>query len=394
MKPTLVQWGAGNIGRSFIGQVFSRGGYRVIFIDIDQKLVARLNDAGRYVVEAVSREGSEKWPVEGVSALHASQTDAIREAVASTDVLSVSVGKQVLGRIAGQLADAIAYRHASRPDAPLDIIIAENIHHGAEYLASLLNVRLPAGFPLERYVGLVETSIGKMVPIQDPSTPLVLRAEAYNRLIVDRDGFLGPVPSIPDLEAVSPISAYVDRKLFIHNLGHAAAAYLGYRKHPDLPLIADVLEDPEIFDQVRKTMVQSMEILLHLHPGVFTQTDLERHIDDLLMRFGNRFLGDTVFRVGRDLQRKLRYDDRIMGIIMQAQQIGMAWNRIGRVFVAALSFTCRDSDGKRWEPDDTFLRELEGLDRRSAVDKASALNASGLAPDIRDAVLSAFELIA
>lgn len=393
MKPTFVQWGGGNIGRSFIGQVFSRSGYHITVIDIDQNLVDVLNSRGRYVVEAVSKSGTERIGVDDVSALHVNQTKLVEEAISSCSLMGVSVGKNAWPHIAGPLAKAILNRHQRRPDSPLDIILAENIHNGAAFVAALLKTHLPADFPLSSFVGLIETSIGKMVPIQDPSDPLVLRSEPYNELIVDKKGFLNPIPKVVDLHPVHPIGAYVDRKLFIHNMGHAATAYIGYQIDPSATYIAEVLEQPAVFSQVRKTMMQSMEILLHLYPKVFTRKDLERHIDDLLMRFGNRRLGDTIFRVGRDLKRKLRYDDRLMGIIIEAQGIGMAWNRIGQAYLAAFGFTATDVDGKPWSADSEFLKGLEGLEREEAICKASSWKESTLPEDLCHTIAQAFRMI-
>ncbi len=393
VKPTFVQWGGGNIGRSFIGQVFSRSGYYVVFIDIDSKLVETLNAHHHYVVEAVSRDGMERLQVDDVSALHADWHKEVEDAIIDADLMGVSVGKNAWKHIAKQLAHAILARHKKRPDAPLDIILAENIHHGAQFVTDLLMEHLPKNFPLETYVGLIETSIGKMVPIQRASTPLVLRAEPYNELIVDREGFRNPIPKVKDLNPVHPIAAYVDRKLFIHNLGHACAAYIGYIAHPEKQLIAQVLEDPAVFNQVRKTMLQSMEILLHIYPKVFTKKDLERHIDDLLLRFGNRALGDTVFRVGRDLRRKLRYDDRLMGIIIEAQKIGMAWNRIGQAYLAALDFRATDSDGNTWQADVEFLEELPNAKEDDVICQASSWQASTLDEQLLNTIAQAFKLI-
>ena len=47
-KKKMVQFGAGNIGRSFIGQLFSRSGYEVVFIDINKELVKELNKKRAY----------------------------------------------------------------------------------------------------------------------------------------------------------------------------------------------------------------------------------------------------------------------------------------------------------------------------------------------------------
>jgi len=43
IKKKMLQFGAGNIGRSFIGQLFSRSGYEVVFVDINRELIKELN---------------------------------------------------------------------------------------------------------------------------------------------------------------------------------------------------------------------------------------------------------------------------------------------------------------------------------------------------------------
>ena len=57
---------------------------------------------------------------------------------------------------------------------------------------------LPHDYPLNELVGLVETSIGKMVPIMSQKDleedPLQVFAEPYNTLIVSKKGFKNPIP--------------------------------------------------------------------------------------------------------------------------------------------------------------------------------------------------------
>jgi len=391
MKPQFVQWGAGNIGRSFIGQVFANSGYGVTFVDIDTTLINALNETSSYVVQFVSGSDIKELVIEGVCALDARDQEKVDEAIAQADLMGVSVGKNVWPHIASSLALAIVARHKQKPDTPIDIILAENIHHASSFVSSLLRPHLPSGFPFTTYVGLVETSIGKMVPIQEKEDPLTLRSEPYNELIVDKEGFLQPIPPITDLYPVTPIDAYVDRKLFIHNLGHATAAYLGYSKHPDKPLIADVLEDTEVVLLVRKAMMQSSEVLLKHYPEVFTRTSLNEHIDDLLSRFSNKALGDTIFRVGRDLTRKLRFDDRLMGIIIEAQNMHAPWDHIGRAYLAALSFTALDSNNAMFEPDKKVLLTLQGLSLHDSLYAISGWKDSGLSHELFEAVADEFK---
>ena len=102
----------------------------------------------------------------------------------------------------------------------------------ADFVREQLIKNLPSSFPVESMVGLIETSIGKMVPIMPlaelEKDPLVVFAEPYNTLILDGKGFKSPIPEIKGLAPKSNIKAWVDRKAFIHNLGHATAAYYGY----------------------------------------------------------------------------------------------------------------------------------------------------------------------
>jgi mannitol-1-phosphate 5-dehydrogenase len=146
----------------------------------------------------------------------------------------------------------------------------------------------------------------------------------------------------------------VDRKLFIHNLGHAAAAYLGYAVNPSFRYIYDVLDVPELYEKVRRVMLQSAEALLRKYPGEFTMESLTDHIDDLLKRFRNRALGDTLFRVGCDLPRKLGPDDRLAGAIRLAKEMNAPFDLILETVVNACHFRAPDESGKMFPADAVF----------------------------------------
>ncbi len=391
MNSLFVQWGGGNIGRSFIGQVFSLAGFHVSFIDINKELIDALNQSHNYVVKSVDGENTTDIIVSNVSAVDATNQQQVNETIEQAHLMGVSVGRNVWPHIAKGLAQAIEYRYSKRPDDPIDIILAENIHNASSFVSSLLSPHLPKDFPVKRYIGLIETSIGKMVPIQDMSNLLEIKAEPYNELIVDKDGFKNPIPDVAPLHPVSPIAAYVDRKLFIHNLGHATAAYLGYQKHPKTPLIAQIVADEEIKDQVRSAMVQSSDVLLSHYPKVFTKKDLEEHIDDLLSRFANKALGDTVFRVGRDLKRKLRFDDRLMGIIIEAEKRNLPWNHIGKSYLTALSFKATDTEGNPFQSDKQILTQIEPLPLKEKLYQISSWKESNLPTQLFESIAQKME---
>ena len=62
-----VHFGAGNIGRGFIGQLLHESGYDITFVDIQDDLVDALKKNGRYDV-ILADEREERVPVDRVTA--------------------------------------------------------------------------------------------------------------------------------------------------------------------------------------------------------------------------------------------------------------------------------------------------------------------------------------
>jgi mannitol-1-phosphate 5-dehydrogenase len=353
----LVLFGAGKIGRSFIGQLFSAGGYEVVFIDLFQPVIDELNRRKEYNV-IIRGDRESVIVVKNVRGVSVSDEMTVVKELRDASIVATAVGQQGLPGVVSLLAKGLVERFHHNPSSPLDVIIAENLRDAAPWFAKELQKVLPAEFPLSDYVGLIETSIGKMVPIMTRKDVeddiLQVFAEEYNTLILDKKGFRNPIPPVDGLAPKDNMKAWVDRKLFIHNLGHAATAYLGFLHDPSLTYLHQVLALPAIFTQVRKTMLQSATALEAAWPDEFTTEMLHDHIDDLLSRFANKDLGDTIFRVGCDLMRKLGPNDRLAGAISMARERGLPYDKILHVLVCACRFAATDEQGKHLESDLLF----------------------------------------
>jgi len=355
----FVQFGAGNIGRSFIGQTFSRSGYEVVFVDIVEAIVKAMNEKHEYRVVIKKNEGDDEIiSVKNVRAVNGKDQAAVASEIAESDYIATSVGKNALTFILPVIAKGLLKRRELHGDKPLDIIIAENIHDGAAFMKAELKKSLPASYPIDSLVGLVETSIGKMVPIMKAEDvakdPLWVFAESYNSLILDKRGFKNGLPENSFIQPVENIKAYVDRKLFIHNLGHASAAYFGFAHDPSLGFIWQTLESPKVAASVRKAMDQSAAALAKEYPDDLSSSDLADHIADLLYRFRNKALGDTVFRVGKDLYRKLAKDDRLVGAMLLCVRHGLPCDGIADAVIAGMKFRAADEAGNLFKPDADF----------------------------------------
>jgi len=353
----LVLFGAGKIGRSFIGQLFSSGGYEVVFIDVFQPVIDELNVRHNYNV-VIKSDVESVINIQNVRGVFGGDTEQVIEEIATARIVAVSVGQNGLKSIIPLIAKGLMKRFETAGATPIDIIIAENLRNAAEFMSQELKANLPEGYPLKERVGLVETSIGKMVPImlrKDMDEDILqVFAEPYNTLILDKRAFKNPIPEIEGLAPKENMKAWVDRKLFIHNLGHATAVYLGYLAHPDATYLYEVLADSQLKAIVRKTMLQAADILLAKYPDEFTIESLTEHIDDLLRRFQNKALGDTLFRVGCDLQRKLSAEDRLAGAIHLAFELNLPSDLILKALVCGCHFRATDEAGNRLPSDLEF----------------------------------------
>jgi mannitol-1-phosphate 5-dehydrogenase len=359
----IVLFGAGKIGRSFIGQVFSRSGFEVVFVDINPQLIDLLNQHKQYNVVIKSNKGDEVICVTNVRGIHLENTEKVVAELADAALAALSVGQQGMPAALPLISKSLLLRKKKHGAWPLDIIIAENMRNADQYIQIELTRLLPVDYPINDLLGLVETSIGKMVPIMSKKDmledPLQVFAEPYNSLIVAKNGFKNPIPEVEFLAPKENIKAWVDRKLFIHNLGHATVAYLGFQKNSQAVYIYEALSDIEIYQASRETMLQSSEILMALYPGEFTFSQLEAHINDLLERFQNKALGDTIFRVGCDLYRKLSPEDRLAGPVHAARSLGKPHYKILKVIEAAISFRATDENGNFFPSDEKFFMEAE-----------------------------------
>ena len=124
------------------------------------------------------------------------------------------------------------------------------------------------------------------------------------------------------------------------------------------------VEHPEVRRTAKAAMWESARALMRRYPGEFTEEDQEAHIEDLLTRFANRALGDTIFRVGRDLPRKLSREDRLVGALLLDAEEGVPAPATTLALAAGFFFRAIDEHGQPFPADARFAEELQihGLD--------------------------------
>ncbi len=338
-RPSAIIFGAGNVGRGFLGQLFTESGYQVVFVDVDRSLLDALNRRGGYPLHLVDNSGCQELWIAPVRALHPDDA-AVAAAVAEAAIAATAAGARALDSVARTLAAGLVQRLAGPGAQPLNIIVCENLKDAAQTFHDLVAREIPPHLQgaLASQVGFVDTVIGRMVPLLTPdqraADPAFIVAEPYKELPIDREGLVGPAPHVVGLEACDHFDAYVARKLYIHNLGHAVLAYLGHLH--GLTFGYEALDDSAVRPLLEAAWREAQAGIAAAHQ--VPERWLQAHVDDLRRRFANRALGDTIVRLGRDPLRKLAPADRLVGAARLVEQANLAPEALAWAIAAGFCF--------------------------------------------------------
>lgn len=364
-----VMYGGGNIGRGFIGTLLSQSGYQVTFVDVAEPVVKHLQDKKCYPIRYVSSDSYEDAWVENVTAINGNDTEAVAERIAHCQIMATAVGARILKFIVPNIVAGLRKRW-SIDGGPLNIIVCENLMDANKVMETMIKEYLTEEEcqMFDRTVGLVEASIGRMVPVQTEEMkdgePMRVCVERYGFLPVDKAAFKGEIPQLRNMVPFEPFDFYLKRKLYIHNMGHATCAYLGDLL--GLEYIWQAIDVAEVRILVQSAMTESA-MALSAKYGV-PMADILLHITDLIHRFTNAALKDTCQRVGGDPARKLSPDDRLIGASMLALEQGVTPAYIAVGAAAGVYRYIREAELKQSVTEARrVLTEVSGLDENGKL---------------------------
>lgn len=372
-----VHFGAGNIGRGFVGLLLHEGGYELVFSDVAAALVDAINQADHYTVHEVG-DGGVDTQVTGFRAINSAENpEGLIAEIADADVVTTAVGPTVLKFVAAPIRDALRRRDAGA--APLQIMACENAINATDLLREEIITRADDDWPsLADRAVFANTAVDRIVPGQPADGGIDVTVEPFYEWAIERGPFGDTPPSIPGAHFVDDLHPYIERKLFTVNTGHACTAYLGAQAGAER--IADALADERIAAQVAAALEETSALLAVKHG--LDPRELAEYRATILRRFANPALPDTVWRVGRQPLRKLSRHDRFIGPAAEAVERGLSADALMVAVTAALAFD---------DPDDEQSVELQRrLREEDAADLAAEVTGLDPAHPLFPAVLAAF----
>jgi len=330
-----VHFGAGNIGRGFIGLMLSNAGYEVTFVARNEKKVRMLQQQKQYKV-TLANEAKDTKVVNNVTAINSKNKAAVTEAIASADLITTAVGVSALKAIAESVAHGIQRRLQEGNDSPLHVIACENTIGGSSQLKRRVYQHLPQEWHEEAdgVIAFPDAAVDRIVPKQEHDDPLKVLVEPYYEWIVDCSAMLDGHERIDGVSYVDKLEPYIERKLFTVNTGHCAAAYHGYLKGYDT--IQEALNDDGLKCEVSNVLHETGHLLTSKYN--LDENKHKEYIQRMLRRFENPRLSDDIVRVGRSPLRKLSFHDRLVSPALQAHKLGIEVPHLTLSIAAALLY--------------------------------------------------------
>ena len=346
-----VHFGAGNIGRGFVGLLLHEGGYDLVFSDVSAALVEAINSASSYTVHEVGDGGVDKQ-VTNFRAIDSSvDAEALVDEIATADVVTTAVGPTILKFVAPHIVAGLALRDPSLP--PLQIMACENAIGATDQLREhVVELAGESWDALASRSVFANTAVDRIVPAQSGGG-VDVTVEPFYEWAIERPPFGDNPPHIPGAHFVDDLEPYIERKLFTVNTGHATTAYFGAQA--GIERISDALADPEIAAKVEAALEETSALLVEKHEldagvqGEYRAT--------ILRRFRNAALPDTVWRVGRQPLRKLSRHERFIGPAAEAVERGLPVDALVAAMAAALEFS--DAEDAQAVDLQRMLRELD-----------------------------------
>lgn len=321
-----VHFGAGNIGRGFIGEILFENGFEIAFVDVNETIIDALNQRHAYEIE-IAEEGQCHIAVSGVRGINNRlNPEEVVTALATADLVTTAIGPNILPFIASLVAQGIEARRAAGNTQPLDVLACENMIGGSAFLYEEVKKHLSEeglAYATE-FVGFPNAAVDRIVPAQSHEDPLFVVVEPFNEWVVETQGMKNPTLKLEGVHYEADLEPFIERKLFSVNSGHATSAYTG--AHFGATTILEALQNPEVKSKVEAVLAEIRSLLIA--KWNFDEQALVDYHKVIISRFENPYIVDDIARVARTPIRKLGYDERFIRPIRELRERGLSYDNL------------------------------------------------------------------
>lgn len=325
--PLAVHFGAGNIGRGFIGALLQDAGYLVVFADVNQELIDSMKALGSYTLTELASVPKQKLYKDFQVLNSVTETQELTQLIAKAEIVTASVGANVLGRIAPVIEAGLNQRTSQDK---LVVMACENALGASEIIKLAMQDQQLAN---QRAI-FCNTAVDRIVPLQVEHSEPDVAVEPFSEWIIDSAPLAGRELNLPGATFVEDLDPFIERKLYTVNTAHLAVALIGQQFGHET--VIEAMADSEVMPKVLAAIEETSAALIRKHG--FDPVAHAAYVEKTLSRLSNPAIDDEIVRVGRDPLRKLSRYERLIGpAAYHAEHLGEPFALL-EVIDAALSF--------------------------------------------------------
>lgn len=353
-----VHFGAGNIGRGFIGDLLNNSGYFITFLDINKSMIDSINKNGSYYFYWIDK-GYSKRQVNNVAGIYiVDEEEAAIKAIEECDILSTSVWADNLPKIANIVAKGLKQRLDSIQPR-INVLACENALFASDRLRQeVVKTGIITDDELNKISNFVNTSVDRLALTTIRNGEVCLDIDSNCELMIESSALVNPDDKpIQGAIYVKSLKPFIERKLYVVNCGHAAAGYLSYLKK--YPYVQDGFNDTEIMAQVESLMWKSAKVIMARY--AFSEKEMKSYISKTLNVWMTGTVKDDTNRVCRSPIRKVNNTDRLVAPAIAYREIFGGDELFAKVIAAAYVFI---------NPKDEQSMELQSFIAENGIEAA------------------------
>ncbi len=368
-----VHFGAGNIGRGFIGILLKNSNYDLTFVDLNSDIINSLKTTGNYTIYYMDEENSSEV-VEGVTGLHGTNDiQQVLSELTTCDLVTTSLGQDNLKYITQNIVAAIKQRFQGESRSMLDIIACENGLQVSTFFKALVyeQLTLEEQAYTDKYIGFVDCTVDRIVPNQMNENICDVKVEPGFEWVL-KQSQVKCNTQIADAQYTDDLAYYNKRKLLTVNLTHSLIGYIGYSLGKTY--VHETIAIPEVEAFVKAVLIDIRNALV-IEFGVESEIQ-DKYAAKTIERFKNDKIVDQLTRVARNPKTKLGNDERYVSPLKILLENEVDCTNICNAISYALSYS--NPDEPQAEEIQSLIAKLgtfeavkliTGLEERNVVDK-------------------------
>lgn len=343
--------GAGAIGKSVAGYIFTGLGYEVLFVDVDENVVKDLNKRKGYnTLNVFSSLGDiEKYNVKGISAISLSDQKTIN-LVMDADYICLAIGPAGVRNFLPELKKWLQLKPVRKE---LFLVLFEN---DLSLKDEILNY-LKEEYCLPEYLHVLSTSIERMSKVSKEGEHFNVSCEEFFPVFISENSSIIEGTAFAEKKyftQVDNLQAYYYRKLFTNNLGHAILGYVG--KYFNCETSTQAINIEKVFNILEHALDEATKAIGNEFN--FSPQEMKKHKDSLLLRLGNKGMDDDLNRLARDPERKLRPNERIVGPLLLCKKHKIESPYIIDTLTYAVNYLMKQSIHQNYKSVDYILENV------------------------------------